>query len=124
MSRQGYRLFECNNCHLEVKWPSRDCFSPSVEHCPECLEPMHPHDNEPRPDWPVDSAGNLTFNDRRYIMILTCFLLVALGWCLGVVFMLLWMSPTLWDFLSAPLLWGVMEVRYDRKADPFYLLED
>lgn len=57
-------------------------------------------------------------------MILACFLLVALGWCLGVVFALLWLSPTLWDFFSAPLMWGVVEVRYDRRADPFYLLED
>lgn len=57
-------------------------------------------------------------------MILACFLLVAFGWCLGVVFALLWLSPTLWNLFSDPLMWGTVEVRYDRRADPFYLLED
>lgn len=57
--RCGYRLFTCPACLFIAKWPSRDCYSPSIEHCPECSEPIYPHGYELHPEWPVDAAGNL-----------------------------------------------------------------
>ena len=59
VARQGYRIFECDNCHLRVQWPTRDCLSPSVETCPECRTYMRPLGYTIRSDWPVDKQGNL-----------------------------------------------------------------
>lgn len=55
----GYRIFKCDNCLLEVKWPTRDCHSPSGEHCPECLNFIHPSGHEEHSEWPKDASGNL-----------------------------------------------------------------
>lgn len=30
-----YRLFFCDKCKFEAKWPTRDCYG---EHCPNCCE--------------------------------------------------------------------------------------
>ena len=61
--RQGYRFFMCDSCKLEVKWPTRDCFSKSIEYCPECREPMRPYGNVVHAEWPTDDFGNLVYED-------------------------------------------------------------
>lgn len=61
--RQGYRVFDCDVCHFSARWPTRDCHSPSGEHCPECGQWMIPIEYEPHPEWPVDQSGNLIYED-------------------------------------------------------------
>ncbi len=56
--RQGLRFFECE-CNYKWQARTRDCHSPSGENCPKCDEWNFPVDYEERPDFPVDSSGNL-----------------------------------------------------------------
>lgn len=58
-SRQGMRSFMCDECGHDWIEASRDCLSPSIETCPKCRADVHPGACELRPDWPLDSMGNL-----------------------------------------------------------------
>ena len=55
----GIRFFECFDCGLTYEEKTRDCFSPSVESCPNCFADNQPFKKEEHPEWPVDKSGNL-----------------------------------------------------------------
>jgi hypothetical protein len=57
----GYRYFECENvdCNTSWRYATRDCHSPSGEHCDSCGEFCHPETAEPHPEWETDENGNL-----------------------------------------------------------------
>jgi hypothetical protein len=57
----GYRMFVCEYCGNPWQEPSRDCHSPSGEHCPDevCVEFNSPSGYEEHPEWPTDASGNL-----------------------------------------------------------------
>lgn len=57
----GYRYFECENGECDFTWRehTRDCHSPSGEHCIVCGEFCIPVDNEDRMEWSTDKSGNL-----------------------------------------------------------------
>jgi hypothetical protein len=57
----GYRTFRCTECNHQWQEPTRDCHSPSGEHCPDedCMEFTAPCDYEEHPEWTTDASGNL-----------------------------------------------------------------
>lgn len=55
----GIRFFECFDCGISYEEKTRDCFSPSVESCPNCFADNAPFKNEQHPEWPLDKSGNL-----------------------------------------------------------------
>lgn len=56
---QGERHFECESCAAAWSEKTRDCLSPSGEHCANCGDFCAPHAATPRPEWDTDNAGNL-----------------------------------------------------------------
>jgi hypothetical protein len=57
--RKGWRHFVCLTCGFRGKLPSRDCFSPSHEDCPNCHDSMHPAESEPDNSLECESSCNL-----------------------------------------------------------------
>jgi hypothetical protein len=54
----GFSFFACDECGETMQIATRDCLSPSGEHC-GCGEFLHPNGCEEHPEWPADSCGNL-----------------------------------------------------------------
>lgn len=57
----GYRMFQCEACANQWQEATRDCHSPSGEHCPDedCMEFTSPSGHAEHPEWPTDASGNL-----------------------------------------------------------------
>jgi len=55
----GYRHFECEDCGAKWREKSRDCHSPSGEHCPHCASFCPLDESEERLGWEKDAQGNL-----------------------------------------------------------------
>ena len=55
----GYRFFQCEECSEVWNERSRDCLSPSGEHCFNCQDFTIPYDHKEHPEWETDPSGNL-----------------------------------------------------------------
>jgi hypothetical protein len=60
----GFRLFRCDTCNNEWKYPCRDCYSSSGDSC-RCGDSVYPLECEEHPEWPVDVSGNI-INEEQY----------------------------------------------------------